>query len=270
MASSVSHRASIMRGLPLLFGFAIAACSGGPAEEPASVDGTVQQQQGFGPHFCGGKGMRDCSSSDVCLPFMARGCAGPTNPGMCFPKPAHCPAASDPVCGCDGKTYMNLCDAAQGGTTVVHDGACNPSPSCDAHTPCPGDGSCTDDRDGHGGLHNPWAFAPWFHHESSSGTCECPATHACASGDKWNSSPKVCACEPTVDPCTGVTCKAGDVCAAGACEPNPCTGISCKAGDVCIVQTDGTGACGVDPCASVSCKSGETCVVLVGGTPECE
>jgi hypothetical protein len=269
MASNVSHRASIIRGLPFLFVSVLAGCSGGPSEEAGTTSGAVQQEQGWGPKFCGGKDMKECASTDVCLPFMARGCAGPGNIGICIPRPPHCPTVSDPVCGCDGTTYTNLCEAVHAGTTTEHDGACTTEQTCNAHTPCPGEGVCAGDHGGPAHFPIPWAFDPFERHDGSS-TCECPATHQCATGEKWNASPNVCACETTADPCTGVTCKAGDVCAAGACEPNPCATVSCKASDVCIVQMDGTAACEADPCATTTCKAGQSCVIQVGGAAICE
>lgn len=44
--------------------------------------------------------------------------------GMCTGKPEVCPEYYAPVCGCNGTTYSNPCDAASVGVNVLHMGAC--------------------------------------------------------------------------------------------------------------------------------------------------
>ena len=44
--------------------------------------------------------------------------------GRCSPKPQACITLWDPVCGCDGGTYGNACDASASGTSVAHRGPC--------------------------------------------------------------------------------------------------------------------------------------------------
>eukprot|EP01098_Paradermamoeba_levis_P015142 TRINITY_DN752_c0_g1_i1.p1 TRINITY_DN752_c0_g1~~TRINITY_DN752_c0_g1_i1.p1 ORF type:complete len:252 (-),score=39.21 TRINITY_DN752_c0_g1_i1:80-835(-) len=44
--------------------------------------------------------------------------------GLCTPRPESCFGLHDPVCGCDGVTYSNVCYAAAGGVNVRVKGNC--------------------------------------------------------------------------------------------------------------------------------------------------
>lgn len=67
-----------------------------------------------------------CTDNTECDPDSY--CAKATNDcggtGSCELRPASCPGAWNPVCGCDGGTYANGCQAAQAGVAVAGLGTC--------------------------------------------------------------------------------------------------------------------------------------------------
>ena len=62
----------------------------------------------------------DCPRGSYC----ARDRNDCDGPGACRPRPPRCPDVLDPVCGCDGLTYGNPCEAAAAGVNLEHRGAC--------------------------------------------------------------------------------------------------------------------------------------------------
>ena len=100
----------------VLRGFALASMAAlliSSAASPATAAGKK----------CGGSIGVGCAAGDFCKhPTGACKLIGGT--GVCTVKPVFCPQVYMPVCGCNGKTYGNSCEAAREGVSLLHDGKC--------------------------------------------------------------------------------------------------------------------------------------------------
>ncbi|HEY3794283.1 MAG TPA: Kazal-type serine protease inhibitor family protein, partial [Bradyrhizobium sp.] len=89
----------------------------------------AQAAQGAAPAIanldeaCGGPDKITCNSALYChLPDGQ--CSAPDAAGTCVKAPDFCMRVSRPVCGCNGKTYQNECDARHAKVAIDYTGAC--------------------------------------------------------------------------------------------------------------------------------------------------
>jgi hypothetical protein len=110
------------------------ACNARAASMSVASDGPCPDA---GP-MTGCRTERDCGRGEYCA-YPTGVCAAP---GTCERRPEICSGIYRPVCGCDGRTYGNACDAASAGVSIAAEGEC--AAACTATPPA---GCCFDDGD---------------------------------------------------------------------------------------------------------------------------
>lgn len=79
--------------------------------------------------ICGGSTGAACPSGEYC-DYGDGSCPTGGVSGKCAQKPLGCPDVLAPVCGCNGQTYRNICDAHQNGVTIDTIGECGKPKVC--------------------------------------------------------------------------------------------------------------------------------------------
>ncbi len=81
------------------------------------------------PQACGGIAGIPCDDPAAFCKFPVGACCCDFM-GVCAPRPTGCPDVWDPVCGCDGMTYGNACEADMAGAAINHHGPCGGGACC--------------------------------------------------------------------------------------------------------------------------------------------
>jgi hypothetical protein len=189
--------------------------------------------------------------------------------GWCDAPPVACPDIEAPVCGEDGETYGNGCEAEAAGVGIAYSGACErEDASCAMDTDCrPGSvcsgGECTELACGR-------IYAPvcGVDGRTCANACLARVSHVeiADSGE--------CA----VDLCALIDCAEGKVCVDGVCVGEVTCDVDCDESDPVCGSNGTTYYCGAaeaecngvdvdyagpcidrDPCATVRCSAGFVC-----------
>lgn len=85
---------------------------------------TVEILDGTKATTCGGLIGKTCGAGSYCEYTAKQACGAGDQMGTCQTKPQYCPMVIMPVCGCNGTTYNNSCEANRAGVSSHTSGPC--------------------------------------------------------------------------------------------------------------------------------------------------
>jgi len=205
----------------------VCGCDGktyGNSCEAAAVGVSVDYEGECNPSYCRSNEM--CAPEEYCLFEICE-----VESGICTPRPQVCPDVWDPVCGCDGVTYSNVCYAAMVGVSVDYFGECVTG-ICNANNDCAAEEYCAKaagDCDGEGACSTRPEVCPmiWDPVCGCDGRTYSNSCFAAMAGVNVDYSGE---CQPVVTPCrANADCEidqycakdAGDCSGEGVCQPRP-------------------------------------------------
>lgn len=121
-----------------VLGLLLVACS----TDVDPVDTVALEGKGRPGDACGEGGAKKCKKDLFCLQSDVGSCPDDDGfAGVCSEAPDFCIAVFDPVCGCDGNSYGNACEAYREGVNIAHFGACTGGP-CESNDHCASSDYC--------------------------------------------------------------------------------------------------------------------------------
>lgn len=209
----------------------------------------------------------ECGLTEYCAVEGDNSCDTSTVQGTCKEEPTQCTTEIAPICGCDGKTYTNICMAQNAGVNVKEQGAC-PSQKilCGGitNTQCPASFDCIDDPSDSCDPSNNGVDCSGICIENDFCTLEEMCELECKHGFKQNDAEcDLCACKAPEDTCAGI-CGKKNKDANCWCDTACSTYGDCCSDKVEVCETDREVA--EDVCTK---NSGEACIqdadCMIGG-----